>query len=124
MLFFVMGGPLPEGHPVIRATDYASTYDVYYNPKIQQAYNNSDWYGIGDIFEDSLRFEPGEVLEMGKMHAANNKNEIELARLYSEVHRQYALALRNVGKTDSADLQEQRALELLRAAGDQDSTAK
>ncbi len=117
LLFFVMEGPLPEGLPLIRAGDYMSTYDAYYNPKIQQAFNNNDWQSIIDTYRDSLRFEPVEARQMGEVRAATNNNEIELARFYSGIYQQYAVALRHVGQTDAAALQERRAAELSKAAG-------
>ncbi len=118
LLFFAMEEPLlPEGFPLIRSADYMSTYNTYYDPKIEQAFNNNDWQSVIDTIKDSLRFEPAEVSELGAVRAAANNNEIELARFYSEVYQNYALALRHEGQTDEAALQERRATELLRAAG-------
>ena len=94
-----------------------ATYDVFYTPKMEQAVNNNDWQSVKDIIKDSLRFEPAEVREMGETRPAINPNEVILARFYSNVYHNYAIALMNLGQTDESGPPEQRAMELSKAAG-------
>jgi 4-amino-4-deoxy-L-arabinose transferase-like glycosyltransferase len=107
--------PLPGQHPLIRPMDYRAAY-FYYDGLVQQAVEKGDWAGAAGILKDSLRFEPAIVRQMGRSFPAIDQDEAWLASWYAEVHYRYALALRQSGREEAAEEQEQRVRELLRAA--------
>jgi len=107
--------PLPWDQPLIRPEDYMVDF-LLYDPLGRRAAAQNDWPQVAAVLERSLQFEPQAVQEMGKSRLPRGEGEIKLARWYAVVHSQYAQALDKMGREREFQEQEQRALELFRAA--------
>jgi hypothetical protein len=110
--------PLPPGVHLIRPADYQAAYLVYYYPLAEEAQDKGDWPRMANILEDSLRYEPAVVREMGFFRPPQDKGEAQLALFYAEVHYLCAQARQNSASSEAALKHKTRANELWRAGQD------
>jgi hypothetical protein len=109
--------PLPPGQPLVPMQEYAVGYRLYYQPLALEAAKAHDWPRVVRIFGDSLRIAPPVLDELAAGRPARNRNEAELADLFSRVYVAYASALAWTGDAELAAREQARATALAAAAG-------
>jgi 4-amino-4-deoxy-L-arabinose transferase-like glycosyltransferase len=85
--------PLPEGHPLIRPSDFSAAYVAFYGPAVDAAYERGEPCEAARIYEDSLRHEPEEVSRFRAETPPARPHEVQLALVYRKVHARQAAAL-------------------------------
>lgn len=109
---FSMLFPLSLSRPLIRPADYIAPYLIYYDPLVRRAEQDGDWHRAAEVMQESLRYEPAVVRQMGQVRSPQDGEELQLAGYFATVHHRYARLLRRTGRMDTASQHERRAQEL------------
>jgi hypothetical protein len=115
--------PIDPNRSLVRFADADVGYHYYYNPLIDRALRHGDLPGAREILAESLQAQPAAVRALGSLRSARTDDEIKLAALYAAAYERYAGLLQQAGHPADADVQRQRAAELLQAAGTRPQTA-
>jgi 4-amino-4-deoxy-L-arabinose transferase-like glycosyltransferase len=95
--------PLPEHHPRIRAADYATGFQAYYQPKVSAAVGDGDWPGVAALLDEALAAAPTAIDEMAAGRAAHTRNDAWLARFFGELYDARAVCSRRLERPGAAE---------------------
>ena len=93
---FIMGGvvplalwiarPLPGDIRLVRLFDYIVPHKTYYDPRERRAEEAGDYLQAAEILNDSLRFEPRSVQQLGPTRPAGSAQEAAIGQFYADIH--------------------------------------
>ena len=104
---------VPRGVEEIRAADFNTMYQLYYNPRIEAAVKQGNWQTAAALLRRSLRSEPQAVRELTSGASVQSKEEAELVELFAAAHSSLAIALTQSNQPGEAANERQRSAELL-----------
>lgn len=106
------GRPLQSGEQLIYPFDYLTPYQYFWGPREMQAAERGDWPEAARVLEESLRYAPAVIAELGPSRPARSDDETMLAGAYERVFERLALASRNAGQAEAAEEFDRRAANL------------
>jgi len=103
--------------PPIRAADYLAPYEYFWFPRAHAASRSGDVMESAWVLEDSLEFQPPELLALGSLPRAPDRRLRQLAGGYSTVYAALAGELEVGGRRSEAAVARTRARFLAAVAG-------
>ncbi len=94
--------------PEIRWVDHLVAYDSYYRPLIKQAEKDRNHERSYQVYGLALEHEP----TTGPENPPGNDNQYRTARIFHNIHRDYADLLRKHGRDREADMHDSRAADI------------
>jgi tetratricopeptide (TPR) repeat protein len=116
VLWLAIAQPFAEARPLIRTADWRAPYRVYYDPLCVSAQEAGNWQEAADIYAESLKILPPEIIEMGPWRPARDADEAEMSSFYSRVYYVQSQLLLRCGRTEDAAAEYRRAVELDQAS--------
>ena len=116
VLWLAIARPFSEDRPLIRVSDWRAPYRVYYDPRCASAQEAGNWQEAADIYAESLRNLPPEIVRTGPSRPARDADEAELASFYSRVYYIRSQLLMRCNRKQEAQAEYRRAVELDQAS--------